>query len=80
MSRLDVIWDIYEADSLTSQVQASRGSGESLRVATYTKLPRNWKTFIRVDSNKSGLFLSLADAMERYIPPLNKYLITTREE
>ena len=60
-------------------MRASRGSSESLRVATNTKLPRNWETFIRVDSNKSGLFLSLADAMERCIPPLNKLLITTKE-
>ena len=60
-------------------MRASRGSSQSLRVATNTKLPRNWETFIRVDSNKSGLFLSLADAMERCIPPLNRLLITTKE-
>ena len=61
-------------------MRASRRSGELLRVATNTKLPRNWITFIRVDSNKSGLSHFLADAMESYIPPLNKQLITTGEQ
>ena len=46
-------------------MRASRG--ESLRVATNTKLPRHWKTFIRVDSNISGLFHFLAAAMKNSI-------------
>ena len=54
VSRLDVIWDVYKAGSLNSHVRASRGTGESLRVATNTKLPRNWKTFLRGNLNKSG--------------------------
>ena len=79
-SRVDVIWDVYKAGSLKSQVRASRGSGELLRVATNTKLYRNCKTFIRVDSNISGPFHFLADAMKNSTPPLNKQLVTTREE
>lgn len=80
MTRLDVIWDRYKPDSLKSYARQCRGVGQSLRVVANTTLPRNWKSFLRVDSNKAGLFKFLASAIATASVPEGKLLLTTDEE
>ena len=54
--------------------------GEALRVAANTKLPSNWQTFLRVDSNKTGLFNYLASALKAFHPPEGRVVLTTCQE
>ena len=60
-SRVDVVWDTYQDDSLKSQVRGDRGSGTRRRVTPKTKVPGNWKSFLRNDQNKGELFQYLSD-------------------
>ena len=51
-ARLDVVNDVYLDDSLKSHVRGLRGSGVRInKVKNDTKLPTNWNTFLRSDSN-----------------------------
>lgn len=56
-----VAWDIYRDDSPKSQVRGDRGSGTRRRVTPRTKVPGNWKSFLRNDQNKEELFQYLSD-------------------
>ncbi len=76
--RIDVVWDTYKPDSLKACVRQARGSGDILRVETNTSIPTNWKTFLRVDSNKTGLFAFLASGISSVMPPENKIIVTTK--
>jgi hypothetical protein len=80
VKRLDVVWDVYKAGSLKTHARELRGHGEALRVASSTRLPQNWKTFLRVDANKTGLFTFLAHTLESFELPEGKILVTTCEE
>ncbi len=53
---IDVVWDSYAADSLKARIRQCRGTGSSLRVTEKTRIPKNWKSCLRVDSNKAELF------------------------
>ncbi len=74
------MWDVYTAGSIKSYARECRGSGDALHVAPSTKLPVNWKTFLRVDSNKTGLFNFLACKLKSFSVPNCKLLITTYED
>ncbi len=78
VSRVDVVWDSYTADSLKAHVRQCRGIGNLLRVSEKTRIPQNWKTFLRVDSNKTELFKFLASAIESCKVPDGKVLVTTK--
>ena len=80
VKRLDFVWDVYKAGSLKSSTRERRGMGEALRVAASTRLPPNWQTFLRVDSNKTGLFNYLASALKAFHPPEGKVVLTTCQE
>ena len=72
VKRLDFVWDVYKAGSLKSSTRERRGMGEPLRVVASTRLPSNWHNFLRVDSNKTGLFNYLASALKAFHPPEGK--------
>ena len=59
--RIDIIWDTYKDDSLKSCTRDRRGSGARPRVALSVKIPPNWKSFLRVNENKTELFRLLAE-------------------
>ncbi|CAB3979703.1 Hypothetical predicted protein [Paramuricea clavata] len=59
--RIDIIWDTYKDDSLQSCTRDRRGSGARHRVALSVKVPPNWKSFLRVNENKTELFRLLAE-------------------
>ena len=80
VERLDFVWDVYKAGSLKSSTRERRGMGEALRVAVSTRLPSNWKTCLRVDSNKTGLFNYLASALKAFHPPEGKVFRTTCQD
>jgi hypothetical protein len=75
--RCDVVWDIYREESLKAHTRATRGVGEQLRVQGDTYLPGNWKSFLRVNSNKTSLFHYLAGELSKARLPEGKMLITT---
>ena len=57
---VDVVCDTYKPDSLKSYTRECHGEGEALRISDKTKVPSNWKSFLRVDTNKCALFQYLA--------------------
>ncbi|QQP58333.1 uncharacterized protein LOC103506659 [Caligus rogercresseyi] len=63
VSRLDLIWDTYLADSLKGSTRAKRGQGVRRRVVAAAAIPGNWQNFLRVDSNKTELFKFLSTAL-----------------
>ncbi|MES9884486.1 MAG: hypothetical protein ABW185_26880, partial [Sedimenticola sp.] len=75
--RVDVVWDVYRPDSLKAFTRQCRGTGELLRVSGTTSLPSNWKSFLRVDGNKTGLFTFLAKSIQNFEIPAGKQMITT---
>ena len=52
--RVDIVWDVYIADSLKNTTGQKRGKGIQRRVAP------NWIDFLRVDENKTELFKFLS--------------------
>ena len=61
-SRLDVVNDVYKQDSLKSHVRDTRGIGTKIaKISKSTQLPKDWKSFLRNDSNKTLLISYLAD-------------------
>ena len=59
-TRVDVVFDVYIDGSLKQSSREKRGSGQRRRVPPPTRIPTDWKRFLRVDGNKSELFSFLA--------------------
>ncbi len=74
VNRLDIVWDRYIKNSLKQSVRETRGTGQRRRVMATTPLPRNWQSFLQVDSNKEELFNFLAGHIGRETPPDGKEL------
>ena len=49
------MFDVYLDKSLKAMLRKTRGDGERKRVRLTKKLPRNFRSFLRVDDNKSEL-------------------------
>ena len=64
VQRVDVVWDVYREDSLKSTTRERRGTGTQRRVASSSKFPKNWKSFLHVGDNKTELFLFLAKELQ----------------
>ena len=60
VKRLDVVWDVYKDDSLKKGTREKRGSGQGRKFLMSTRIPSDWKGFLRVDDNKDELFKLLA--------------------
>ena len=56
VSRLDLVWDRYTADSLKGSARSKRGKGVRRRMVGVAAIPGNWQNFLRVDTNKTELF------------------------
>ena len=59
-NRIDIVWDVYLADSLKASMREKRGKGTRKRVAPSTVMLKNWTDFLRVDENKTELFAFLS--------------------
>ncbi|QQP38995.1 uncharacterized protein LOC103506659 [Caligus rogercresseyi] len=80
VSRLDLIWDTYLADSLKGSTRAKRGQGVRRRLVAAAAIPGNWQNFLRVDSNKTELFKFLSTALLEWFDQEDKQLIITDGE
>lgn len=58
--RIDLVWDRYLENSLKQGTREARGSGSRRRVCDNAAIPLNWKSFLRLDDNKTELFQYLA--------------------
>ena len=47
---------VYFKNSIKAPTRINRGFRTRIKVANTTPLPRNWKSFLRVDKNKSEVF------------------------
>ena len=64
VKRVDIIWDVYRQDSLKAVTREKRGSGTRRRVTSSSQIPKNWKSFLCVNENKTELFHFLAKQVE----------------
>ena len=78
--RCDIVWDVNRTTSLKAYARQQRGFGERMRVSCETVLPINWKSFLRVDDNKTALFHFLANQISLIDVPNGKVIITTLDE
>ena len=60
VKRLDIVWDVYKDDSLKNVTRETQGSGQRRKVLLSTRIPSDWKGFLRVGGNKDELFKLLA--------------------
>ena len=56
VSRVTLVWDTYNDNSLKGTARAKRGNGIRRYVVGKAALPGNWQNFLRIDSNKRELF------------------------
>ena len=75
--RVDIVWDVYQKDSLKKATRQKRGSGLRRRVEASSRIPGYWNAFLRVDENKTELFRFLAKQVERTELDQGKELFST---
>ena len=46
--RADLVWDVYQDDSLKRSLREKRGSGQRRNILPTTRIPADWKDFLRV--------------------------------
>ncbi|KAK3735626.1 hypothetical protein QZH41_007395 [Actinostola sp. cb2023] len=75
--RVDLVWDVYREDSLKRSAREKRGSGQRRKVLLSTRIPSDWKSFLRVDDNKDELFKLLANKVVSLTIPDGKEIYST---
>ena len=79
--RIDIVWDVYRDDSLKSATRDARGTGTRRKVIPSARIPGNWKSFLRVNENKTQLFHLLAKhTVEDHLQIDGKQLCSTYDE
>ena len=79
MQRVDIIWDRYIQNSLKAQTRDKSGKGVHRRVQADARLPANWGEFLKVESNKTELFLYLAEQTTTLQCDTNKCILSTSD-
>jgi hypothetical protein len=79
-ARLDLVWDRYITNSLKGTARAKRGKGVRRRVVGGSTIPGNWASFLRVDENKTELFIFLSDILYDSFQLADKELVITKGE
>ncbi|KAJ8351997.1 hypothetical protein SKAU_G00234730 [Synaphobranchus kaupii] len=77
--RTDILFDVYRKASLKAETRLRRGLGARCRVTDNGKVPRNWRSFLRENDNKTELFNFLADKIVRMHTP-NTVIVTKEED
>ena len=54
--RVDIKFDMYKYESLKASTRVKRGKRISRKVLDKSLAPTNWKSFLRLDQNKTELF------------------------
>ena len=80
VSRLDLVWNSYRADSLKASTREQRGKGVRRRVVDSAVIPGNWQSFLQVDSNKVELFGYLSTMLAESFQKEGKELVVTDGE
>ena len=75
VSRLDIIWDVYVAESLKSDTRNKRGKCVRRRVEPLNAIPGNRHEFLHISDNKTELFSFLAKTVVEI--DTDKQVITT---
>ena len=75
---VDLVWDVYLPDSLKGKTREKRGTGTRKRVSSSAVMPKNWKEFLRVDGNKTELFVFLSEDAACRPQDYDKELYATR--
>ena len=77
--RVDVIWDGYISDSLKVTTRESRGAGVRQRLPSdgNGKMPKNWESYLRNETNKMELFQYLSGVIAQSAFDERKVVITT---
>ena len=76
VSRLDLVWDRYVANTLKATARAKRGKGIRQRVIASAHTPRNWQFFLRVDLNKQELFSFLSRTLAESVKHQKELVVT----
>ena len=79
VTRVDVIFDVYQAHSLKSVTRERQGKGRPRRVTGGGDVPGNWQNFLRNDTNKTELFGFLAAKLRDAEIPVGKQLLVTSD-
>ncbi|KAI0213839.1 hypothetical protein LSAT2_001090, partial [Lamellibrachia satsuma] len=79
-SRLDLMWDIYIADSLKGRTRAKHEKGVRRHVVAAAAIHGNWQNFLRVNSNKTELFRFISEALLKLFEQEDKQLVITDGE
>ena len=76
-TRIDIVWDTYQSDSLKESTREKRGKGVRRKVSSHAKLPSNWMDFFRAPNNKSEFFALLTSKVANIDFPPNKAVHVT---
>ena len=82
VQRFDVVWDVYQTNSLKMSTRLKRGDGSRRKVGDATPLPEKWNKFLRVDENKTDLFHYIANCVctELFKIDEGKHIVTTYKD
>ena len=80
VTRVDIIFDVYQTHSLKSVTRERRGKGRPRRVTGGGDLPGNWQNFLRNDTNKTELFGFLVSKLKHADIPTGKQLLLTLDD
>ena len=61
--RLDLVFDVYNENSLISQTRENRGGGMRISVRKDTPICNDFQKFMRNDTDKTELFKMIAEAV-----------------
>lgn len=75
--RIDIVWDVYQADSLKEATREKRGKGIRLKVGARTKLPPKFADFLRDPINKEEIFQLLTQRVSASEYPPEKEVYVT---
>ena len=57
--RVDIVFDTYKDQSLKASTRVKRGKGIRRKVLDKSVAPTNWRSFLRLDQNKTEIFCYL---------------------
>jgi hypothetical protein len=77
-NRTNIVFDVYLACSLKAETRSKRATGSRRRVTGSTKIPPNWKSFMRDSTNKTELFNYLAEQIVNM--GSNFLIVATKDE
>lgn len=77
VKRIDIVWDVYLDDSLKLTTREKRGQGQRRKVLLSTRIPGDWRGFLKVSDNKTELFQLLAENVITLDIPEGKEIYTT---